>query len=1005
MGQQTDLVFNHLTLDNGLSQSINSYVSRDSKGFVWLSSTDGLNRFDGQNVKVYGAKSNSNHALFGANVYSRMFEDSDGDLWFSTFDAIHCYRYQRDDFDHFFIEDKGKSIGNDYNVLSLDEDGWLWLIAGDNFFKWNTKTDPNGKHAFIKLGPSSDSKGVVFFSKNGDGAIHVFGWSYGFNLGVRHFVVKQNKLILQQELLNEPGLRSFDVVVANDTTVWLTSNKGLYRYNPQNGQQKFVAKIGGFNMGEVTHVLPYRDSLLWASGANGLLLIHVEKAQVLMDMRHEPSNPRSLMQDNIRELFLDKDENLWVSTWLKGVSYCNLKKRKFDTIRLQGKDAGDFLSPGSLTERPDGLIWNGSPASGLSVLNREGRVVKDFSAVFPNVLKTLFLPDSLLLVSTNYNGIKAMKRGKLIDVLAGDDRQYEPYDILDLSGRIIGSNDTAPGLIEIKLKKNHLELWPVKLSPSFNTVFWDHLYQDRNGRLYLEKQGGGLVLTSGGLSNLKWDATIPFLGIITGWSETSTAVWVSGEFGLFSIEKGANHYRFFDENNGLPSRLIYSVLPDNAGNLWLGTNKGLAKFNPEKGISRVYTLSDGIQSLEYNKNAVLSDSKGDFWFGGINGFNVFNPEAVADRTPPPVVRLTAVDVNEHPLLATKNVVTTTAISLPYDSNTVAFSFVALEFSDPKNNQLKYRLVMKDGEAYDDAWVLCNTAQGYARYANLPPGEYKLLVTGFNSDGIEAKEKLTISVTIRPPYWKTWWFKLLMATLLAWIAYSVIAAYYKHQLRLSKLTIREQRITIDKQKALQKERNRIAGEMHDDLGGGLTSIRVLVERLQMKNLDAESLQVIEKVANHAQSLVRQMNEIIWAMNSNFDKLDTMVSYIRQYAVEFLDTNDIRCKVHRPEAFPDITVTGEMRRNIYLAVKESIHNVVKHSGADRVTLNFELKGDDLIVKVQDNGKGLPDDMVKLFGNGLTSMKQRLESMGGSFTIQSHEGVLLTFVIPILKEPSNE
>lgn len=229
-------------------------------------------------------------------------------------------------------------------------------------------------------------------------------------------------------------------------------------------------------------------------------------------------------------------------------------------------------------------------------------------------------------------------------------------------------------------------------------------------------------------------------------------------------------------------------------------------------------------------------------------------------------------------------------------------------------------------------------------------------------------------------------------------YAGIKYYIREKLRLKNLQLREQSLQIEQQEALTKERNRIAGEMHDDLGGGLTSIRMLSERLTAKTDNPDMKNAVDKIADHAQSLVLRMSEIIWAMNSNFDTMDNLIAYIRRYSAEYLQEHQLRSVIHVPQNVPDLSISGEKRRNIYLAVKESLHNIVKHAQADRVNIDFEIENNHLAIRVRDNGRGINPELLNQFGNGLSNMKKRLEDIGGSMMLVNEDGTEITFSIPL-------
>jgi signal transduction histidine kinase len=442
--------------------------------------------------------------------------------------------------------------------------------------------------------------------------------------------------------------------------------------------------------------------------------------------------------------------------------------------------------------------------------------------------------------------------------------------------------------------------------------------------------------------------------------------------------------------------------------LWLGTNKGLVFFDVARDSIRSFSLADGAQSLEFHITAAMRRSNGELWFGGSNGITIVPAEGIPARVQnAPKVFITNIKINDEEISSLRchatgatNVTQIRELRLPHDSSTISFDFVAIEYSDPSNNRLEYRLFEANGEPYDDKWLKVAGPKGFARYLKLPHGKYVFRVRGYSSDGVESREMREIFITIKPHFTQTREFFALCAFLVLVTGFFILRGIVRRKLREKDLQLREQSLQIDKQEALTQERNRIAGEMHDDLGGGLTSIRMLSTRVQ-KNVDNPEIQTqVDKIAHYSQELVQKMGEIIWAMNSNFDTVENLVAYIRRYATEFLDLSGLRYHIQEPEGAPEFAISGERRRNVYLAIKESLHNVVKHAGAERVSISFEIKNENLVVQVQDDGKGIDPEKVNEFGNGLHNMRKRLRDIGGEMLLENRDGTLLTFTVPLEK-----
>jgi two-component sensor histidine kinase len=324
------------------------------------------------------------------------------------------------------------------------------------------------------------------------------------------------------------------------------------------------------------------------------------------------------------------------------------------------------------------------------------------------------------------------------------------------------------------------------------------------------------------------------------------------------------------------------------------------------------------------------------------------------------------------------------IELPYNHNTIAIEFVPLEYTNPLKNKVQYKL---DGA--DEDWVQAGAFR-MARYTNLRPGTYTFNVRASNNDDIWNSTPTTLEIVIKIPFWQSLWFRFLLLLLLLGVAYYFSTLYLDYK-------IRHEKLKLEKEQAVDQERARISSDMHDDLGSGLSTIRLLSEIAKRKLQDTSQTKELERISEAAGELVDKMSEIIWAMNSSNDSLENLIAYMRSFAADFLEHANIKHQFFIPENIPNIKLSGGTRRNIYLAVKESLHNVVKHSKATEVVIQIEMQ-ENMTILLKDNGKGFDQEKVRLFGNGLKNIQKRMESVGGHAEITSHNGTIVLLDIPL-------
>jgi signal transduction histidine kinase len=291
---------------------------------------------------------------------------------------------------------------------------------------------------------------------------------------------------------------------------------------------------------------------------------------------------------------------------------------------------------------------------------------------------------------------------------------------------------------------------------------------------------------------------------------------------------------------------------------------------------------------------------------------------------------------------------------------------------------------------DDNWSR-PTDEPMADYRNLSHGNYRFQVKAIGQSQVWTAP-FSYSFTIRPAWWQTWWFKTLVIISLLGILFLIGRFIYYYQLR-------KQKTILEKQLAVEYERQRISAEMHDDIGAGLSGIRLMTEMVKLKAKDHDNVSEIEKIYNSVGDISSKMKEVIWSLNTENDSLGNLLSYLQKQARQMMEHYSGSFTITMCEQIPDIKIGGETRRHIYLAVKEALHNIIKHSGADKVNLIFTCS-DKLIIKVSDNGKGMNTSDSSNSGNGLKNMKKRMEEIDGKFSVENNNG--LTLIFEILLKP---
>jgi len=437
----------------------------------------------------------------------------------------------------------------------------------------------------------------------------------------------------------------------------------------------------------------------------------------------------------------------------------------------------------------------------------------------------------------------------------------------------------------------------------------------------------------------------------------------------------------FTTEDGLTDNFVYYLAVSRRNTIWVGTQGGLDKVNFEnrrftvQGITRTNNVFEFIHSI-----AISADHK--VWFRGASG-STMRVNDVDDREQihfTPSLQIVSIRAGD-----TGIIVPTNNYVFDHKQNNISFKVAAPSFIDEK--QVLYSYLLQGSGS--DKWSAPSPAANFD-FMNLRPGKYTLQVMASFPMPQYQSQKITYSFSIAPPWWQTMLFKIAATVAAIIVLLLLLRAYVRRRLE-------KQRMALEKVQAIEKERTRIASDMHDDLGAGLSTIRFLGEKINRRMNTVTDKTDIEKIVSNSNELVQKMNEIIWAMNEKNDSLQDLLFYTRSYAVEYCEENSLLCQVTLPESLPERFVSGEIRRNVFLMVKESLHNVVKHAEASKVDIMFEITNN-LKVTIRDNGKGVEKPAGREGGNGLINMKKRMQTLGGQLQMSNGLGFTLTFEVPL-------
>jgi diguanylate cyclase (GGDEF)-like protein len=806
--QDRNIRFDRVSIAQGLSVSAVNCIFQDSHGFMWFGTEDGLNRYDGQTFTVFKHDPFEPASLSNSWVWS-IHEDKEGNLWIGT-DGGGLSRWNPRDgsFDAFKNEPANpSSLSNDrVRVIYESRDGSLWIGTdggGLNRFDRDARTFSRFIHNPSDPGSLSNDR-IRAVLEGEDGAL----WIGTFGGGLNRLDPSTRTMTHYRHDPGDPASLSDDRVRAlgQDAggALWVgTQEGGVNVLRP--GQSRFarhqldLGRPGSLGGNLVEAVFRDDAGVLWLGTDSGLDEWN-PKTGSFLHYRNNPLDARSLSDDRVSSIYQDAGGVVWVGTG-GGLNKWNPRTGSFPHFKhdpaspssLNGNVVSAFYDDGP------GTLWIGTFGWGLNRFDRD-------AGTFTHYVHDPADPRSLsddrvmcLLVDrkgTLWVGTRAGGLNRLAEPGGGFRRfQHDPDRPASLStdeimslfedrngvlwiGTYEGGLDRFDRKQETFIHYRHDPANPTSLSNDTVSCF----EEDASGTLWVGTFFGGLNRfdrSTGTFAHYRFepqDSTSLGSDTVTSIHEDEDGVlWIGTQGGGLNRWEPAQRdahrgvFRRYTDRDGLPNNIVYGILSDGAGNLWLSTNEGLSKFNPKTETFRNYDTTHGLQSNEFNFGAYHRSSRGEMFFGGGNGFNAFYPDQIRDNQHVPPVVLTGFLKFNQPVALDRPIWEASEIELSYRDYVVSFEFAALDYTAPEQNQYAYKL-----EGFDQDWIELGTLRR-ATYTNLDAGKYVLRVKGSNNDGVWNENGVALQVRVIPPPWRTWWAYSVYALLLAGVVYAYTGA--------------------------------------------------------------------------------------------------------------------------------------------------------------------------------------------------------------------------------------
>ncbi|QCX40344.1 response regulator [Aureibaculum algae] len=1074
---QNPIYFEHINSSKGLSQNDVNCIYQDEKGYMWFGTHDGLNKYDGYDFTVYQPGMGNENSI-SSNLIFAIDGDKQGNLWVGTTGGgLNYFDRVTEKFTVFKnIEEDDTSLDSNHIIsVLLDKNNRLWVgtkiglnVANLNVGVTNLKFK---RLTLEKILPESDvNNDITSLFEDADENIWVSSY-----LGVYKISKDSYEIEKKNNQFNLPNFNFQSIAQDAYGRFVVTSGNGVF-IQQKTGESFEMVKIlsGIYNELEFDN-----NNQIWVGSNKGLVLLdNSDKNRLpkwIDHLKNESANTKSISKNIISSIFKDQTGIMWVGTNGGGINKYDPQRKNFRHIKkTTDPNSLSYDKIRSIFEDSNGTLWIGTEGGGLNYIIKENDdgTYKNFQK-FESISKTFTISEVLL------NNKKTLLFGgesapvlyqlDISDPKKIDEKNIKP--IADVKSSVfsilkdhkknfwIGTYDNGVYRYVFDVNSNSYKkniYYHNKNNP--NSIANDiirNIYEDSHGNIWFATGNGLSKLDASqtdkeepvfqSCRNILGDSSsINHNYILSIYESNKGTLWI-GTFGgglskVIDDKKGENiKFKNYSEKDGLPNNVIKGILEDGQGNLWLSSNKGLTKFNPENESFKNYDVNDGLQSEEFQELACWKRKDGEMLFGGVNGFNAFYPDEIKDNTFPSETVVTNFSIFNKPVkigekiarrvILDKSIDEISKIRIDYKDNSFSFEFAGLHYAAPLKNKYAYKL-----EGFDKDWIYTNSTKRFATYTNLQPGSYTLMAKASNNDGIWDDTPSKIELTIIPPWWRTIvayisYGLLAIAMLLAFRRFTIIRTTEKHQLQLDHLE-------KEKREELQQLKLEFFTNISHEFRTPLTLIKGPLKYLQ-KNIDSLDKETIKEqyglMEKNTESLMRLINQLLDFRKLNQGKMKLVVrngniiSFIKEVGETFqflAHKNDINFTINSEENVISSWFDHDAIEKIMNNLLSNAFKFTPNNGSVIATISKEVGAnngmDSVVVSVKDSGPGIPKakehHIFERFyveknyekqnktgsGIGLSFTKSLVELHQGSIEVFSspEQGTTFTFKLPTEK-----